>query len=210
MANKKLANNFILLVEGKDDLFVLSELLKHHQVPENFLIKNKEGIEKLLDTLDVELIAGSLERLAIVVDADIAPEKRWTQIRNILTASGYTNAPLVIGMSGTIFEQQGKRIGIWIMPDNSAAGMLEDFVRLLTPPGDDLLLFAEECVDEVMVRDRRFPVSHRSKAIIHTWLSWQKEPGTPLGLAIKNRELNASSPTVQPLLEWLSQMFTSP
>lgn len=202
-----MADKFRLLVEGKDDLYVLSEILEHHQVPENFQIVDKKGIENLLETLDVELAAGGLERLAVLVDADTASARRWEQIRNILTASGYTTVPAQVGIAGTVFEQKGKRIGVWIMPDNAAAGMLEDFVRLLAPPGDALLTFAEECVDEAIVRDRRFPISYRSKAIIHTWLSWQKEPGTPLGLAIKNRELNAASPVVLPLLDWLRQMF---
>ena len=202
-----MADKFRLLVEGKDDLYVLSEILEHHQVPENFRIVDKKGIDNLLDALDVELAAGGLERLAILVDADTVPAKRWEQIKNILTASGYTDVPAQFAPTGTIIEQKGKRVGIWIMPDNAAAGMLEDFVQLLVPPGDGLLTFAEECVDEVSVRDRRFPVSYRSKAIIHTWLSWQKDPGTPLGLAIKNRELNAASPVVLPLLDWLRRMF---
>jgi len=94
-----------------------------------------------------------------------------------------------------------------MMPDNSVAGMLEDFVRSLVPPGDELLTFAEECVDEVIARDRRFPLSYRSKALIHTWLSWQEEPGTPLGLAIKNSRMNPDVPTVLPLINWLRRMF---
>ena len=199
-----MADKYRLLVEGKDDLYVLSEILEHHQVPENFRIVDKKGIDNLLDTLDVELAAGGLERLAILVDADTAPARRWEQIKNILTVSGYTSAPAHAETTGTVFDQKGKRIGVWVMPDNAAAGILEDFVQLLAPPDDALLTFAEECVDEVIVRDRRFPVSYRSKAIIHTWL---KEPGTPLGLAIKNRELNAASPVVLPLLDWLRRMF---
>lgn len=207
MANKKSADKFVLLVEGKDDLYVLSELLEHHQVPETFRIKNKEGIDPLLDTLDVELIAGSLERLAIVVDADTTPASRWERIKSILIASGFTNAPDNLDAEGTIFEQKGKRIGVWVMPDNMAAGMLEDFVRLLVPPGDVLLAFAEGCVNEVIVQDRRFPLVHRSKALIHTWLSWQKEPGDPLGLSIRSSRLNPSAPGAEALITWLRRLY---
>ncbi len=204
-----MADKYRLLVEGKDDLMVLSEILDHHSIPENFRIVDKKGIENLLNTLDVELAAGGLERLAILVDADTEPARRWGQIRTLLTASGYTEAPAAWDAAGTVFEQKSRRIGVWIMPDNAAAGMLEDFVQRLAPPEDNLLTFAEECVDEVIVRDRRFPLNQRSKAVIHTWLSWQKEPGTPLGLAVKNRELNAASPVVLPLLDWLRRMFAT-
>jgi hypothetical protein len=202
------ADPFVLLVEGKDEVHVLSRLLEHHRVPETFRIKDMGGIEKLLDTLDVELIAGGLERLGILVDADRNPKKRWLQIRNILVASGFSETPAAANATGTIFAQKGKRIGVWVMPDNKAAGILEDFVRLLVPPGDTLLEFAEECVNEVIVRDRRFPKEHRSKALIHTWLSWQEEPGTPLGLAIKNaKKLDAAAPATEPLIQWLKTMF---
>lgn len=55
-----------LLVEGKDDEHVFYHLLKHHQIPGCFEIKNKEGIDNLLDTLPTELKRSNLERLGIV------------------------------------------------------------------------------------------------------------------------------------------------
>lgn len=199
----------VLLVEGKDELHVLYQLLEHHQVPETFRIKDKQGIENLLGTLDTELDAGGLERLGVVVDADTAPEARWQSLRAIFGNAGCP-LPERADPAGTVVALSGRtlrRVGIWVMPDNVTAGMLEDFVRFLVPPGDGLLVFAQECVDEVMTRDQRFSPEHRSKALIHTWLSWQKEPGTPLGPAIKNRELDAGSPVVSPLIHWLTQMF---
>ena len=204
-----MADKSILLVEGRDELHVLSQLLEHHRVPENFRIKNKEGIDNLLKTLDVELIAGGLQRLGVVVDADTAPASRWQSLRSIFAQSGYL-LPEQADPLGTIVTLSGRtlvRIGVWVMPDNAAEGMLEDFVRSLVPPGDALLAFAGECVDEVVARDRRFPEGQRSKALIHTWLSWQKEPGTPLGLAIKNREFDAGVAFALPLMEWLRRMF---
>ena len=205
-----MANRFILLVEGKDEFHVLSRLLEHHRVPETFQIKDKDGIEKLLKTLDVELDAGGLERLGVVVDADTDTVSRWQSLRSIFAQSGCP-LPEQADPLGTIVELSGRtlvRVGVWIMPDNEAQGMLEDFVRSLVPPGDVLLAYAEECVDEAIVRDRRFRPSYRSKALIHTWLSWQEEPGTPLGLAIKNSRMNPDMSTVLPLMDWLQRMFT--
>jgi len=204
-----MADKSLLLVEGKDELHVLSQLLEHHQVPETFIIKDKKGINNLLETLDVELIAGGLERLGVVIDADTTLTSRWQSLRSIFAQSGCP-LPDQADPLGTVVELSGRtltRVGVWVMPDNEAEGMLEDFVRSLVPPGDALLVFAEECVDEVIARDRRFPVSYRSKALIHTWLSWQKEPGTPLGLAIKNHELDAGATFALPLMGWLRRMF---
>ncbi len=67
----------LLLVEGKDDEHVFNHLLMHHDIPEIFQIKNKGGIANLLGTLDVELAASELERLGIVVDANLDIEGRW-------------------------------------------------------------------------------------------------------------------------------------
>ena len=204
-----MADKFLLLVEGKDDEHVLYRLLEHHNVPMTFRIKDMKGIEKLLETLDVELDAGGLERLGVVVDADTAPASRWQSLRHIFAQAGCP-LPTQADPLGTIVELSGRmlaRVGVWVMPDNEAQGMLEDFVRSLVPSGDALLSYAEECVDEVIVRDRRFRPSYRSKAVIHTWLSWQEEPGTPLGLAIKNSRMNPDMPMVLPLIDWLERMF---
>ena len=204
-----MATKSLLLVEGKDELHVLSQLLKHHRLPDNFVIKDKDGIDNLLDTLDVELIAGGLERLGVIVDADTAPASRWQSLRSIFAQSGFP-LPDRADPLGTIVELSNRtlvRVGVWVMPDNETEGMLEDFVRLLVPPGDALLVFAEECIDEVVTRDCRFRPSYRSKALIHTWLSWQKEPGTPLGLAIRSRELDAGAAFALPLMNWLRRLF---
>ena len=203
-----MADKFLLLVEGKDDFHVMMQLLEHHRVPETFRVKDKQGIDNLLETLDVELLEGSLECLGIIVDADVATAFRWDSIRSVLVQSGYVAAPASPIPTGTIVEQKGKpRVGIWIMPDNSAAGMLEDFVGSFISKDDVLWEHAAECVDAAMMLDCRFPVGQRSKALIHTWLSWQREPGTPLGLAIKNHELNPDAPEAVRLVEWLRRLF---
>jgi hypothetical protein len=201
------ANKFVLLVEGKDDEHVLYQLRDYHGLPETFRVVDKKGIDNLLETLDVELLAGGLERLGIVVDADTRLQSRWEALRNILVQGGYTDFPLRPNEAGTIVEQKGKRIGVWIMPDNAAKGMLEDFVGLLVPPGDVLWAFAQTCVDEVIAKDCRFPLVHRSKALIHTWLAWQEKPGDPLGLSIRSSRLNPGAPIAEPLINWLRRLF---
>ena len=75
-----MADKFLLLVEGKDDFHVMMQLLEHHRVPETFRVKDKQGIDNLLETLDVELLEGSLECLGIIVDADVATAFRWDSI----------------------------------------------------------------------------------------------------------------------------------
>jgi len=54
---------------------------------------------------------------------------------------------------------------------------------------------------------RRFRESYQAKAHLHTWLAWQEEPGTPMGLAITKRYLDAEAPYALLLLNWIRELF---
>jgi hypothetical protein len=197
----------VLLVEGKDDFHVFCALLEYHKVPECFTIKEKDGIENLLATLDVELLASDLHNLGIVVDADTDIGARWQALRDILTRAGY-EVPAMPDADGVVLRSPDKpAVGVWLMPNNQLPGMLEDFVAFLVPPGNTLWQHAETCITQLPVTEDRFTEAHRSKAHVHTWLAWQKEPGTPLGLAVTKRYLNAEAVDVFPLLDWLRRLF---
>jgi hypothetical protein len=197
-----------LLVEGKDDEHVFYSLLKHHQIPKRFEIKNKESINKLLDSLEVELLSSDLRRLGIVVDADTDVAARWQALRDRLIKSGYNAVPVTPNLKGTIIkEEELPIVGIWLMPDNTIPGMLENFVSFLVPPDDSLWPMAEDVLQKVIEKDCRFRDTYQMKARLHTWLAWQEQPGTPLGLAITNRYLDANAPHAQQLMDWIRQLF---
>jgi hypothetical protein len=199
----------VLLVEGKDDEHVLYSLLEHHAVPEVFTIKNKDGITNILESLDVEIDASGLERIGIVVDADLDLDARWQSLRDILTTRcGYHSLPDRPDALGTVIEQEGRPvIGLWLMPDNVLPGMIEHFVEFLVPDGDSLWRQAAQCIAGIPAAERRFAENHAIKAHVHTYLAWQSDPGTPLGLAITKRYLDADSPHAQRLITWLRRLF---
>ena len=93
------------------------------------------------------------------------------------------------------------------MPNNQFPGMLEDFIQFLVPAGDPLWARAADCLERIPEQDQRFPKEHQGKAHIHTWLAWQEEPGTPLGLAITKRYLDADAPHAQQLMGWIRRLF---
>lgn len=203
-----MADKNILLVEGKDDEHVLYALFVHYQLPETFAVKNKQGVNNLLETLEVELLASELERLGIVIDADADLAGRWQALVAILQRLGYQNMPSKPDPDGTIILQTGKpMVGIWLMPDNSIPGILEDFISFLVPSGDSLWSRAERCVDEIPKPERLFSVGNTIKAHLYTWLAWQHDPGTPLGLAITKRYLIADSPHAVKLITWIRTLF---
>lgn len=197
MGNSPSDSKNILLVERRDNKSVVLALLKHHSVPETFALKEKEGFLNLIDTLEVQLIASGIERLGIIVDSGFDAEpmtdlsKRWVAIINVLASVGYPALPTSPEPDGTIIRAHRTlpRVGIWLMPTNDTDGTIEDFVSLLVPDGDELWEYAETCVDGIPP-PMRFNENDAVKAQVHTWLSWQKEPGRPFGLAITSHYLS--------------------
>jgi len=112
---------------------------------------------------------------------------------------------------GTIVEPPaGKflpRVGIWIMPDNQTKGILEDFLRFLVPEGSALFEHVKSSVAAIPQGERRFHLLAEPKAVIHTWLAWQEEPGKPLGTAITARYLDPDVTQVDVLVSWLNRLY---
>lgn len=222
-----MADRLVMLVEGPDDYHVLQHLLTAHGVdqqisyrldnfrpapqrPSNEIVfKAREGVQNVLDYLSQQLkITGELDCIGVVVDADLDIAARWQSLRNILTNSGYAGVPTKPGAGGTIVEHEEKpRVGIWIMPDNTLPGKVEDFVALLVPPDDSLWKRAELNVQQIPEAERRFIENAFIKAHIHTWLAWQEYPGLPMGQAITRRYLNSNAPHALQLLDWLRRLF---
>lgn len=202
-----------LLVEGKNDRHVIWALCKTHQVPEVFTVElpaeTEGGIDELLESIPVRLKTSKLQTLGIIVDADQNVQDRWEALRYRLTEAGYKDLPQVPDREGTIITPTGKpKVGIWLMPDNSIPGMLENFVTHLIPENDLLIPKAETILQE-LERDNlhRYSVPHRAKAFIHTWLAWQKIPGQPMGQAI-TESLQYNRPLALVFVKWLYRLFT--
>jgi len=197
-----------LLVEGPDDAQIFVHLLRHYHLTSYIAIEAKNGIEKLLDDIDVELDRSGLKRLGIVVDADTDIDARWQSLRNRFIQTGYSSIPLVPLAEGTIISQQGRpKVGIWLMPTNTLSGMLEDFISFLIPSNDVLWPLATNIVQQVVQTECRFPIVQVQKTNVHTWLAWQQEPGKPMGQAITKKYLDANAPHAQQIVKWLRQLF---
>lgn len=203
------ASKNLILVEGKNEEHVFGHLFHHHGIQKGIIdFKSKDGIDNLLESLPVELRGSELERLGIVVDADTNLKSRWDALRNILTKAGYLSIPRDPLPDGSIFQHEDIPIvGVWLMPDNRMPGMLEDFVGFLVPQGNPLWPRASVCLKEIPEEHRCFPLNHQIKAHIHTWLAWQEEPGTPLGLAITKRYLDADTAHAKKLIDWIRRLF---
>jgi hypothetical protein len=216
MAKPKSDSPAVLLVEGNNDFHVMMALFVKYNVPQVFDVIDCEGIDKLkrgkenlIEGIGVRLKGSNLKKLGIVVDADTNIGAQWQSLSDILKKGGF-NLPEKIPAEGLIAEVPDKKIGIWIMPDNQMDGMLEDFIRFLIPEEDVLVPIAEKTLTgiEESGHNRYNKKLHRSKAFIHTWLAWQEDPGTPMGLAITKKYLTTENrEIVERFIRWITRLF---
>lgn len=199
----------VVLTEGSNDCHVIAALCQAHEVQETFGFYSCGSDDQAIKRLRLMLLNESScpKRLAIVLDAD-APNLRskWQAVSNILKNKGY-NTPSIPNPNGTILKSEGMPIiGVWLMPDNTVDGMLEDFCMNLAPEG------VLDCMQEFLDNTRAngiatFKEVHNSKALIHCYLSTQDEPGSPLGLAITKKVLSPNEESAVKFTNWLTQVF---
>ena len=66
---------------------------------------------------------------------------------------------------------------------------------------------AKQVVESIPASERLFGETKQAKAIIHTWLAWQPEPATPLGLAIIKQYLDPNRNPAPEFKGWLERLF---
>ena len=204
---------FRLFVEGKDDLHSITELLQRHGYDWNNnefapFVYDSGGIEPLFEALPAAL--KTLVRVGVVIDADLSASNRWARIETILEASGIAPPPgpdqqgVILSLSG---PTRLERIGIWIMPDNRAAGVLEDFLQRLVPAGDSCWQHADASTSQARALGAPLRPNDHMKGAIHAWLAWQKSPGQPFGTALNAGILSHDSSEALDFVDWFKRLF---
>lgn len=202
----------ILLVEGPNDEHVMKHICGKRDVPDLDEVKPLGNVERLIEAFPVQLKAAEEgDVVGIVADADTDIGRRWQSIHDVLMSVGYESVPDQPIAEGTILDAPADRVlprtGVWLMPDNRTKGIMEDFLRFLIPLPSRLFDHVHRSVASISPADRLFREAAESKAIIYTWLAWQREPGMPLGRAISARFLDANVSQVDVLVAWLMRLF---
>jgi len=199
----------ILLVEGNNDKHVVLALCEKYQVAMNFCIEDCGGIGNLTNQeyISARFKQSGINTIGIIIDADTNLQTRWEKLNNALIANGF-NVPKIFPKDGLIIENTDKKIGAWLMPDNNNIGMLEDFISFLIPKEDKLLPIVDKTLTEIENQKlNKYSNRHRSKAKIHTWLAWQEDPGTPMGLSITKKYLSTDEELCKKFVHWITELF---
>lgn len=218
----------ILFVEGKDDISVISNLLARHGIQTErgkaiLNIQHKGDADSVLEIIP-DAVRASIDRpVGFLLDIDAKVADRWRAVSAKIREIEITppNACPDAGYIGKIPDYP-HRFGVWLMHDCATDdGKLEHLIESLIPADDPLWPFAKQCVSQVpgIVSNanaklssgegplERFRDVDRIKAEVHTWLSWQKKPGAPLGAAINDRILGCDSPVARKVLSWMKELY---
>lgn len=200
----------VLLVEGINDCHVVMALCKAHNVPENFGIFQCGQDVKVLKRLNALIARPNPPKvIGVMLDADNPSlSGRWDSIKGKLRHYTY-KFPEIPDANGTLVKGTSNEpeLGFWLMPNNQVSGMLEDFCAELAEPSS--LLFAKECVAQAFKgKVTTFKEAHYSKAVIHTYLAWHDEPGSPLGRAITKQALRRDTEVALAFKDWLIRLFS--
>lgn len=206
-----------LIVEGPDDQHAVAHLMKRHGFDWDDagltrpFIESAGGVPQLLDSTKRSTDAKSCSRLGLVIDADLKVSQRWAQAQGCFSSLGI-QLPDAPEPGGTVIEVQQAglklvRLGLWLMPNNTQPGILEDFLGKLVPAGDPSWAYADEATTRARALGGYPAEKDHAKGRIHTWLAWQEDPGLPFGTALTARILGHDSPEALRFVEWFQRLF---
>ncbi len=175
-----------------------------------FGIKNKGGIEKILDEIWLDIFSPGLKAIGILVDANDNIDSRWQAVRDKLKQENVI-LPSLPSLDGTIIPatDERPRIGVWLMPDNQSRGELEDFVAKMIPRNDPVWPLSKRYIDGIPDADRKFAEKKILRAQVHAWLATRKSP-RPMGSAIRAQDLDVTGPLCTAFETWLRKLFELP
>lgn len=210
-----------LIVEGSDAIALANIFIKRKvPAPRGYknankfkteFVKNADGYNRIKIVLKEELQSPNVSRIGIIVDAnEVGPEARLNSLIRFIEKELDTK------IENTQLDPKGffiqlpdnLSIGIWIMPNNKDNGYLEHFLSELIAKQNQTLTFANTTLNQLSQKAFcLFSEVKKQKALVHTYLAWQKTPGLPFGSAIQSGFLDASSTSADAFVNWFKKTF---
>lgn len=205
-----------MIVEGSDDLHSVVGLVRpfvdwpKEEPGWPVHIHMGNGAEDILSdgVLTAHLKSSTVRYFGVMLDADNKAHARYASIRNICKEF-FPALPSTLPLDGVVIENdEGKRLGVWIMPDNSSNGCTESFLCRLVPT-TSLALWnhSEDSVKKAVEIGAHFSENSWDKAYLRTWLAWQDPPDITPGIALRRRILDPHCVVATPFIEWFKKLY---
>ena len=206
----------VLIVEGYDDLRSVIGLMEHHVDWPNdkesapVWIETAGSVEKVLQRgyLTAQLKSANREAVGIILDADLDQDARYQQLKSRCSVL-FPSLPDAIPSEGLIaVNGDGLRLGVWIMPDNIAPGILETFLEHLVPESAKQLWdHGVSSVQQAMQMGAQCTDCQLPRAHLYTFLAWQDPPNQSPGVSLSKKILNPNSPKAYLFANWFKTLF---
>ncbi len=174
-------------------------------------IKVGMSVDRILQQgyLTAQVKASHVQIMGVMLDADDHSAGRYQRLRQLLLPL-FPSLPESMPAGGLITDNDDlKRLGIWLMPDNKSEGCMELFLRFLVPNTSEEIW--QHAVESVRVsRKMGAPCrdSHVPKAELFTWLAWQDPPGYSPGIALTKKILDPHSADAEAFVTWFKELFS--
>ena len=202
MADKE----YLLVVEGQDEKHVIKQIRDRCLPDLKFHIKEAQGFPDILKYIGPETKAPGRKSVGFVMDNDSCPKQRWSDVRKKLVDAGF-EPPEGLDQSGIIINgDNGPIVGVWLMPDNSSSGELEDFAIGMIKDNDPVWPLAQSYINSIPEDDKKFLPTKSNKAKFYAWLATRKKPNR-MGAAIGAEDLTTETRLNSSFVAWLSKLF---
>jgi hypothetical protein len=213
----------VLIVEGETDKQLMTKLLDIYKIkgieiwPPKLGGSGGNGVNNLIECLKLALKGvrgGRHTHIGVIVDADYSAEHGYRMRRKLVADTfaeyGFSHnlSPGQVGGKGEVVSNGNYacRCGFWIMPNHQLDGMAETLLKsAIIQAQQPLLQVAVAAVNALQAP--LFSQNHKDKAILSTWLAWQKWTGMPTDKAVERGFIDPESPAFVPFKSWLIETF---
>ena len=190
-----------LLVEGSDEALLFPRFLQHLEIAsvqvQNYQGKDNLGnfLRDIIDTIGFD----DVESMRIVRDADTNANSALQSVQSHLQNAGLSVPRNLLTSVG-----QSPRVSIFIMPDNSGIGALEDLclAALVDDPATHCVTDFIQCVNETVAT----PPQNQAKARMHAFLASREDPELRLGEAAQRGYIPMEHPAFTDLAQFLRNL----
>lgn len=216
----------ILIVEGNADVFFFDALkrvfgINNLEVSPPASVNRHNGKFHAISCLDIyckQLLDRSIDRLALVVDADTPLDNQQRGLADTLKAIDKQlgkHAFMRRSLPGGGYLYQAKtnigvfEVGVWIMPDCSNNGSLETFIRDQIPAASIQDKWFQQAVttNAALINPLFDRSAHGLKADVSTWLAWQRYPGKGMQSVVGDALVDLTYGTAVSLKNWMKRIF---
>jgi hypothetical protein len=191
----------LLVVEGKDEVNFFEKLFEHINILDSVDIRSSEGKDKFKDLMQgFKITTGykSIEKIAVIRDADENAKDAFKSVTGGLEKIGLQSPKRPVE-----FSSGTPSVGVFIMPDNSSKGMLEDLCLESVKNHE-----AMRCVDDFIACSQKLQEGPKniSKAKVQVFIAAKPGIVNSIGLAAQRGYWNFNSEKLQPLIQFLKQL----